>query len=79
MYCPNCGTENKDTSKYCRGCGKRLKKMPVWSLVLGLILMLLGSIGATGPVIGPIITVIMVVVIYGTIKLVEKKASKNRN
>ena len=25
MKCPKCGTENKDTAKFCKGCGEKLK------------------------------------------------------
>ena len=26
MFCGECGTENKDTSSFCRNCGKALKE-----------------------------------------------------
>ncbi|MBR2883314.1 MAG: zinc-ribbon domain-containing protein [Clostridia bacterium] len=29
MFCPNCGKELKDTSKFCTGCGAAIKKPPV--------------------------------------------------
>jgi zinc ribbon protein len=25
MYCPKCGTQNNDETKFCRGCGENLK------------------------------------------------------
>ena len=25
MYCPNCGSENNDDTRFCRGCGENLK------------------------------------------------------
>lgn len=29
MFCPNCGKELKDTSKFCTGCGAAIKRPPV--------------------------------------------------
>lgn len=31
MFCPNCGKELKDTSKFCTGCGAAIKRPPVVS------------------------------------------------
>ena len=28
MYCPNCGAENIDEAKFCKGCGKPMHGTP---------------------------------------------------
>jgi hypothetical protein len=28
MYCPNCATQNSDTTRYCRSCGANLSLVP---------------------------------------------------
>ena len=28
MYCPNCGEENVDEAKFCKGCGKPMQETP---------------------------------------------------
>ena len=29
MNCPNCGTQNADTSKFCQVCGNKLPQVPI--------------------------------------------------
>lgn len=39
VYCPHCGSENREGAAFCSSCGKRLneqkKKKPIWLIVLG--------------------------------------------
>lgn len=52
MYCPNCGTENPDQAKFCKGCGQPLQtpatatgvpRWAWWAAGVGVVLIVLGG------------------------------------
>ena len=47
MFCPKCGTEMTERSRYCSGCGHQLKKSTSKLLIfmLGLMTFIIATIG----------------------------------
>ena len=46
MFCPRCGTENKDTAKFCKNCGQALgvraaptRRKQSWLIVVALLML----------------------------------------
>lgn len=46
MFCPKCGTDNKDTARFCKNCGEPLRvraapapRKPAWLTAIGLLML----------------------------------------